>query len=971
MFRAILLVLLSSSSAAASLVDAVDPFIGTGGHGHTYPGATLPFGMVQLSPDTRLTGWDGCSGYHFDDEVVYGFSHTHLSGTGVSDYGDILMMPVSGELFLNNGSRRGPDQGYASRFDKSREIAEPGYYRTWLTDYEVEVELSATERAGLHRYKFPAGRATQVLVDLQHRDQVLESELVVINDTEIVGFRRSSAWATDQVVYFCAQFSRPFGSRLAVDDRFVEDVDSVAGTNCKAVLDFGRGGGEVMIRVGISAVDVEGARRNVEEEIPNFSFPAVRRQAREAWVSVLDRFSLDGASDEDRTIFATALYHSFLAPNLYSDRDGRYRGMDGEVHVARDRRHYTVFSLWDTYRATHPLLTLLEPVRTREFLQTFLAQYQQGGRLPVWELAANETDCMIGYHSVSVIADAWAKGLRIDEGPALLEAMLDSANRTHFGLRSYRRQGFISVDDESESVSKTLEYGYDDWCIARMAETLGDADTAARFDRRAQAWRHLFDPQTTFLRPRQNGGWLKPYDPRRVDFHHTEANGWQYRFAVPHDIESFVDALGGDERFVAALDSMFETDSATTGREQPDITGRIGQYAHGNEPSHHVAWLYHYAGRPDRSAARVDQIRREMYAATADGLIGNEDCGQMSSWYVFAALGLYPVIPGQTGYVIVPPQFARTSVAIDSTSVFTILREGDGPYVQSASLNGVLLDRSWIDHAEIVGGGELVVTVGPTPSGWGTKESERPRSRIPGPAIVPAPWIEAPAQSFRDSMIVRAHSTDPGARFRWRSADRVVEGDTLVVYESGPVTLEARSDDGSVAPEIRARFWLIPHHWTVSVGSEPNPQYTAGGPQALIDLRRGPEDWRTGAWLGYEGQDFVATVDFGQVLELRSAAAGFLQDQRSWILMPTEVIFESSLDGEDFDELGRATHEVGDRWPDPVIEDLSVEFEPVEARFLRVRALNYGTLPDWHPGAGGETFIFVDEIMAETVEPSS
>jgi predicted alpha-1,2-mannosidase len=959
----LLLALIATAPEPASLVDAVNPFIGTGGHGHTYPGASVPFGMVQLSPDTRLTGWDGCSGYHYTDDVVYGFSHTHLSGTGVSDYGDILFMPVSGEPHLNNGADRGTENGYASHFDKERETASPGFYSTYLTDYDIEVELSATARAGLHRYRLPSGKPSHVVLDLAHRDQVLESRITVVSDTEIAGFRRSTAWAVDQVVYFSAQFSRPFKVRLAENDEFVEGVQ-VEGTNCKAVLDFGWGGGEIMIRVGISAVDIDGARSNVQSEIPRFEMPAVRESARAAWAQALDRFRIEGATEDETTIFATALYHSFLAPNLFSDIDGRYRGMDGATHTAEGRNHYTVFSLWDTYRATHPLLTIVEPDRTQEFLEVFLAQYQQGGRLPVWELAANETDCMIGYHSVSVIADAWTKGLTTDDGEALLEAMLDSARRDHFGLESYQRDGFISVDYESESVSKTLEYAYDDWCIARMADALGKNDIAAEFDLRAQAWRHLFDPRTGFMRPRQNGGWMKPWDPRQVDFHHTEANGWQYRFAVPHDVEGFIDAIGGEERFVAALDSLFEVSSETTGRDQADITGQIGQYAHGNEPSHHMGWLYHFAGRPDQSARRIDRIRREMYSPEPDGLIGNEDCGQMSSWYVFAAMGLYPVAPGDRQYVIVPPAYESLSVDLPDGGTFTVRREGEGTFVESATWNGAALERSFILHEEIVGGGELVIRTAAAPSAWGQAEEHRPRSRVEGPRITTAAWIESNAESFRDSLVVRAGCDDPDASFEWRSGDRVEQGPEFVVRESGEVFLSAIDAAGQSGPAVRAEFWHVPHDWTVSVESEVNLQYTAGGPQALLDTRRGPEDWRTGAWQGYEGQDFSAVVDFGDVQSVSAASAGFLQDQRSWILMPTEVTFEIGDLNHNYREVLRVTHDVGDRWSGVHIRDLGGEFEPVEGRYLRVRARNYGRLPDWHLGAGGETFIFIDEIHA-------
>jgi predicted alpha-1,2-mannosidase len=957
---------LASASTNLSLVDSVDPFIGTGGHGHTFPGASVPFGMVQLSPDTRLSGWDGCSGYHYSDDVVYGFSHTHLSGTGVSDYGDILLMPVSGPVFLDNGATRGVDRGYAGHFAKSREEASPGYYHSWLSDYEVDVELTATCRAGLHRYHFPPGRPAAVVLDLTHRDHVLDSEIVSVSDREIAGYRRSSQWAADQVVYFVAQTSRPFKLRLAKDDEFVTGVDSVRGKGCKAVLDFGDDAPELLIRVGISAVDVDGARRNLQAEIPRFDFDKVHEEAREKWAAALNRFKIEGATPQLSTIFATALYHSFLAPNVFSDVDGRYRGMDGEIHRAQGRKQYTVFSLWDTYRATHPLLTLVEPRRTREFLQTFLAQYRQGGRLPVWELAANETDCMIAYHSVSVIADAWMKGIRTDEGKALLKAMLASANADHFGLAAYRREGFIDASQEAESVSKTLEYAYDDWCIARVAESLGEKETAREFYRRAQAWRYLFDPSTHFFRPRKNGGWLEPFDPRRIDSNFTEANAWQYRFAAPQDVESLIESFGGDEPFVAALDSMFSIDSKTTGRDQADITGMIGQYAQGNEPSHHVAWLYHFAGRPDLSARRVERIRSELYRARPDGLAGNEDCGQMSSWYVFAAMGLYPVTPGSGEYLLVPPAFDRVTLRFDSTKSFTITRKGEGAYVQSASLDSKPLKRSWISHEELLHSRELVLKVGDIPSEWGRAPQERPHSRIPLAKSPLVAWIESPASSFRDSLVLQAHSTEPGAQFRWEYEGDRVEGAELVLHESARVLLFASAKGKRNSPALHASFWRIPHDWTVEVESVPNSQYTAGGPVALIDGRRGTKNWRTGAWQGYQGQDFWATVDFGVLRSISSAAAGFLQDQRSWILMPRQVIFEASKDGEHFEALGSVTPHVADRFEGVTIEDLKVQFPKRNARYLRVHALNYGTLPQWHQGAGGEAFIFIDEIFASS-----
>jgi len=683
----LLLLLAITAALSGEPVDEVDPFIGTGGHGHTFPGATLPFGMVQLSPDTRLEGWDGCSGYHYSDDVIYGFSHTHLSGTGISDYGDILFMPLTGEPHLDNGHGGDPTSGYASRFEKGSERAGPGWYAVRLADYDIEVELTATERSGLHRYRFPEGAPAWVIVDLTHRDELLDFALRSVGEQEIEGFRRSTGWANDQPVHFAARFSRPFLKAEIV--------------GAKARLHFGEEGGELLLRVGISAIDIAGARRNLEAEQDERGFDDIRQAARAAWNAALGKIEIIGGSAEQREIFYSALYHAMIAPNLYSDVDGRYRGMDGKRHRVHMRRQYTVFSLWDTFRSAHPLYTLIETERTREFIQTFLTMYEQGGRLPVWELAANETDTMIGYHAIPVIADAWLKGIRGFDSRWVLGAMVHSATRDHFGLAAYRRQGFIGSEDDGESVSKTLEYSYDDWCIARMAESLNKRELAAEYDRRSQGWRHLLDPESGFMRARRNQRWVEPFDPRRVDNNYTEANAWQYSFFVPHDIEGLIAAHGGDRNFVERLDALFEAESATTGRTQADITGLIGQYAHGNEPSHHMAWLYHYTGRPDASARRVRQILDQLYTAEPDGLSGNEDCGQMSSWYVLAAIGLYPVTPCSDQYLLGVPLFEKVTLNLESGQAFTIGARGAGDYIESATLNGAPLTRSFLRHSEI------------------------------------------------------------------------------------------------------------------------------------------------------------------------------------------------------------------------------------------------------------------------------
>jgi predicted alpha-1,2-mannosidase len=948
----ILLIVGALRAGAGELVDAVDPFIGTGGHGHTFPGPTLPFGMVQLSPDTRLTGWDGCSGYHYSDTTIHGFSHTHLSGTGVSDYGDVLLMPVAGDVDPCV-------DGAASPFDKSSERAAAGYYAVHLLKGGVDVELTATPRSGLHRYVFPAGTPVRVFVDLEHRDRLLDADLRVVDDCTVEGFRRSSAWARDQVVYFTARFSRPFtATRLAAGDT------AQPGRMTQAVLSFGQEGGELLVQVGISAVDVAGARRNLQAEWAGFDFPAAREQAREAWRRELAPFVFEGADPAQTTVLATALYHSFLAPNLFSDVDGRYRGMDLAVHTAPERDQYTVFSLWDTYRATHPLFTLVQRERTGDFVSTMLAQFKEGGRLPVWELAANETDCMIGYHSVSVIADAYLKGLVAGDEDLALQAMLASAGADRFGLAAYRRDGYIGADLERESVSRTLEYAYDDACIARFAASLGRDDVAVEFGRRAQGWRHLYDPQSRCFRPRHNGRWLEPFDPRRVDFNYTEANAWQYRFGAPQHQHAHAALLGGDAACEAVLDSLFTLDSATTGRDQADITGLIGQYAHGNEPSHHIAWLSHFNGRPDRSAERVARIRDAFYTPAPDGLIGNEDCGQMSSWYVLAASGLYDVAPTSGQWLVIPPLHERMSLRLADGRTFTTRRVGAGA-IERVTFDGRPLTRSYLTHAEVAGGGELVFYLGQD-GHWGAAPTDRPGTPALDAPLLAAPWAEAPADRFRGDLTVRLASADAGTTLLWTD-DPQQDPHTGRLYRAplllrDTTTLRFVATDGERwSPVTTSRYDALPPDWTVTVESTPNSQYTAGGPDALIDGRRGTPSWATGGWQGYQGQDFVAVLDLGRPTPLHLAGAGFLQDMGSWIVLPTELVVEVSEDGTTFHEVGRVGHDVPAETDDVVIRDLAVEFDEQVVRAVRFRAVGFGVLPEWHLGAGGESFVFVDE----------
>jgi hypothetical protein len=597
--------------------------------------------------------------------------------------------------------------------------------------------------------------------------------------------------------------------------------------------------------------------------------------------------------------------------------------------------------------------------------------YEQGGRLPVWELAANETDTMIGYHSIPVIVDAWLKGIRGFDHRWLLEAMLHSATRDHFGLAAYREQGFIGSEDDGESVSKTLEYAYDDWCIARFAESVGKRAVADEYYRRSQGWRHLLDPKSGFMRARRNQRWVEPFDPRRVDNNFTEANSWQYSFFVPHDIEGLIEAHGGDKNFIERLDALFEADSATTGRNQADITGLIGQYAHGNEPSHHMAWLYHYAGRPDMSARKVRRILDELYMAEPDGLSGNEDCGQMSAWYVLAAMGFYPVTPCSDEYLIVPPLFTQVKLNLENGRVFTISTSGEGRFVESATLDGEPLGRSFIRHSEIMAGGELLLTLSEHPGeSWGRAENARPSSSGGGERIPAAPYLISESDSFRDSLLVELDSFDDDAAIFY-THDPKADHDEWRLYE-GPIEIRESTllrlvavRDELRSPVVESYLHKLPNDWTVDLASTPNQQYMAGGPQALVDGLRGNANWRTGGWLGFQYTDFSATVDLGRKRPLSHAGASFLQEQRSWIWMPAEVIVSISDDGERFRPVGRIAADVAADAPGVILRNYVAKIDGESARYVRIHAKNFGAIPDWHPGHGDGAFIFIDEILID------
>ncbi|NII10773.1 GH92 family glycosyl hydrolase [Oleiagrimonas sp. C23AA] len=735
-------------------VDQVDVFIGTGGHGHTYPGATTPWGMVQLSPDTYNAVWDSCSGYHESNGSIMGFSHTHLSGTGIGDMLDLLLMPATGPVKIKHGSLADPDTGYLSRYDHADEWAAPGYYSVLLKDYGVRAELTATQRAGMHRYTFPAGHEGHLVVDWFHGMQdkpgvptrVTDAELSVVDDHTLVGGRRVHEWANGRYIYFAMKTSRPFSrAQIYKDDIALgTSVRKASGKNLKSVLFYPDAhDAPLLVKVGISSVSAENALANLEHDMPHFDFDAAQSAASAAWEKELGRVRVNTSSARDKRIFYSALYHSMLAPTLYSDVDGRYRGMDLKVHQLPQGQHnYSTYSLWDTYRALHPMLTLLQPERVPDIVNGLarMATESADGP-PVWPLQGVETGCMIGYHSASVLAEAQAKGFEgIDFARAWPVFRKRAFVDDYRGLPYYRKLGFIPADKEPESVSKVLEYAYDDWAVAHLAKGQGQTGDYQRLIARSRHYKNQFNADSQFMQPKlANGQWATPFDPRGIghskkwrDF--TESNAWQATFLNQHDVHHYMGMFGGREAFARKLDGLFNASSKLPPDAPPDIAGLVGQYAHGNEPSHHIAYLYAYAGQHYKTQSRVRMLLDSMYHAKKDGLAGNDDCGQISAWYVLSALGFYPVDPVSANYVIGSPLFDSAEVDVGRGKTLRISAHGNGPdrpYIQSVKWNGKAYSRTWLRHADLAAGGHLEFVMGPRPNKhYGAREADTPPSYV-------------------------------------------------------------------------------------------------------------------------------------------------------------------------------------------------------------------------------------------------
>lgn len=1106
-----LLSLLIAACAAAVLLCScntsdplklVDPFVGTAEHGHTFPGAIAPFGQIQVGPDTRLEGWDGCSGYHYTDDTIYGFSHTHLSGTGCSDYGDVLVMPFTGKPSLSN-------KEYCSPFRHNNEKASPGYYSVILEKSHVKAELSATTRVAYHRYYFPRHEERGLVIDLTHRDLTLAAGIRVAalasNAGEttrqaaassggktacLVGYRRSAAWNPDQQLFFAIEMmSVPDSIVLYQEDKRVEeaeqpvDGDYVAkGENVKAIVYFSHDVNVVDMRVAISSVDEQGALNNLMSDSDRnhpggLTFKDALKVSRGLWSHELGKIKVEGGSLDDIRSFYTALYHCMTSPYMYSDADGRYRGMDtrtlpeqkcinlvktdssASVSVASrdtvllqgntvtdvasassfvdkspsqiyttDGKHdrYTVFSLWDTYRALHPLLTLIDRKRSEDFMYTFLWQYQQSGELPMWELASHETHCMIGYHAASVILEAQMAGLldsmdfRHDYSQ-LIKALLATCNRDE-GQRYFHKYGYLSSEIDNESVSKTLEYSYDDWCIAQMLKAYNDRysaeisgvclgvepDQMRMVNEGSNGWKNLMD-KDGFMHPRRNGGFVMPFSPAEVNNHFTEANSWQYSTYVPHDVDGWIALLGGEEKATKFLDSLFHTSQKMEGREQSDITGLIGQYAHGNEPSHHAAYLYAYLGQQWKTAELVRRICKDFYNADPDGLIGNEDCGQMSAWLVMSAMGFYPVCPGSGEYVIGSPLFRKVTIHLENGKDIVINATGQGDnkcYVKSLEVNGCPHASCMISYNDLKNGAVLDFEMSGKPNeNFGASQQDRAhspvwKSNVATTYYLPMPSFSTWEERFDGTKKVTLNlplGAPKGTRMYYEVA-LPDKSDALMLQDSATRQLYtgpfAVGDNCKVAA---VAFWQPKKDSAVQEGKQqvlmskpvyqkltrynadktltylnpPDPQYRDSGEEGLTDGIYGKVNYRVGGWQGWQ-TDMKVVVDLHESRPIHDVAVHCLSSTKSWIFLPQQLIVEVSDDcsiwhpySQTAAGLADAVENNKDRGFDyregGATRRISVSGNAT-ARYVRITAVNYGALPKWHVSAGQRAWLFCDEV---------
>lgn len=923
------------------ILQKVNVFQGTGGHGHTHPAATAPFGLVQAGPDTRREGWDGCSGYHYDDQEILGFSQTHLSGTGVADLNDFLIQPHAGK----------PSRKFTSYpFSHENESARPGYYSVNLKKSGFSLAVVATTRGACYQIAYHKKVNPYITLDLTYRDQTLESAFRQLNDSMIVVKRVSSSWAARQYAFAIFTFSQKI-YKLQVVKNGNDQPE-------KLYIQF-RKSNLLHIKMGYSGSSEQGAMLNYESELKPFCFEQLVHKSDQQWEKELNVLRVFGNEKYQKT-FYSCLYHCFILPSVWSDVDGKFRIGDS-VYQDSSYTHYTLFSLWDTYRALHPLLTVTHPQRTRDFLHTFLSIYKHRKELPVWELHGNETHCMIGVHSMSVIADAYSKGIGTGLGMELMDAMSAQSFLNGQGRGINIRQPFLTADLGQESVSKSMENSYDAWCVSKMAEAVfGNGPVSQYYLRLGAGYRSLFNPHTGFMQAKRNGKFIEPFDPVEVNHHFTEANSWQYSFHVMHDLPAFVQMKGGFGKMITSLDALFSQAPILKGRQQPDITGLIGQYAHGNEPSHHIPYIYHALGQPQKGNKIVFEIMDSMYGVVPEGLPGNEDCGQMSAWYIWSSIGLYPHCPGTPNYTFSRPLFDSIQWKMSDGKVLKILRKGDaqGWGFRSISWDQFYFSSPYFPHKALSKGGTLIFDMTGDPKEF-RHSVDFPEIEVPLENSL-APTLRYNSHVFRDSVLIYIDNVFDGSEnyfFKMGQGPWTYHPSkfrAIVLYQSD--TLTVRGQNSKL--ETQALFVKQNPEWKISLSHSPHPEYTGGGPEALWDGLWGNPDFHGPGWQSYHGDNFEAVIEFEKQTQVYEFSAHCLQNTDSWIWFPEGITIASSLDGVNYELLKSekwAANGNGQKW-------FTIDLSGKTTRFLKIKVVNRGVCPNGFPGQGEKAHLFIDEI---------
>ncbi len=964
--------------------DFVDPFIGTNAHGHTFPGSTVPFALVQVSPDTGTTGWDWCSGYHSSDNSIIGFSHSHLSGTGGADLGDILFMPSARPAMFEPGAKADSITGYRSRFKHENEKAAAGYYAVKLDDNNVNVELTSTERAAYHQYVFTKQEDQHVVIDLGHgiQDNTKQAFIRKVNDYTVEGFRTSNGWADEHTVYFYAEFSSKIAQLLSQVPGGITKDSQILSKDIVSMISFEKAVDTLLVKVGISYVDCTGAKQNVQTEIADKSFEQVRLEAHNTWNKALEVVDVKGSVD-DKIIFYTSLYHSMIAPYVMSDVDGRYIGPDRELHTIEGENSYGLFSLWDTFRALHPLLTVVAPEKNQEFVRSLVRYYDQRGRLPVWDLNMRENNCMIGYHSVPVIVDAYMKGQRDFDLDLAMEAMQQSAMQDDYaGLKYYRQFGFLPSDKENNAVSKALEYAYDDWCIAVMAKEMGNTEVYNEYIRRAQFYKNHMDTTDGFMKGRNSQGEFRtPFSPTEIsilgqgDF--TEGSSWHYSFFVPQDINTHIELIGGDKAYSDKLEKLFNAESVTADHS-PDVTGLIGNYVQGNEPSHHVAYLYNYIGEAWKTQQMIARIKKEMYTTQRDGLCGNEDCGQMSAWYAFSAIGFYPVTPGSNVYVLGTPTFEETTINLTNGKKFVLKAEGVSDkniYIQSATLNGKPYAKSYIMHSDIEDGSVLVLQMGSEPNkSWGAAVADRPVSDIADAmtsneilsTVTFEPFLDVKERVFVEDIAVKVASpTDNDIRYTLNGDAPSLRSrknpKSITINSDKVLSVRAFGKKGEASSVGEYKFYKGRLEGVTITGSAPSKPYENGGLATLTDGKLGGEGYKNPEWVGFVGKTATLEAKLPKAKQLRSVGFNAVNSVGAWLLLPFEA--RATLYNGD-NEVKKVTFDIpAARYSPEGAYYMTEKFAPVTADRI-VWEIVGGKLPDWHASKGNGAWMFIDELTA-------